>query len=61
VQNQEREPEQPERVLRAQVAVPFVDLQLLGEAVDGERRQVARGGVDVAQVVARVPADRCGC
>src|SRR5215211_6824628 len=55
VEDEEREPEDRERVLGPQLpSLVEEDVELLGEAVDNQGRQLARLWVDVAQVVARV-------
>ena len=54
VQHQEREAEHPEGVLGPQLIAVDVDVQLLGEAVHGQRREFPGDGIDVGQVVAGV-------
>ena len=54
VEDQERQPEHPEGVFGLQLAGDGVDVQLLGEAGDGEGGHVPGVGVDGGQVVARV-------
>ncbi len=58
MEDQDREPEDPERVLGPQLTavdvVVDVDVELLGEALDGQGGEVAGGRVDVGQVMAGV-------
>ena len=54
VEDEEREPEDPEGVLGAQFVVLDVHVELFGEAMDRQGRELSGGGVDVGQVVARV-------
>src|SRR3954471_9183357 len=51
VQGQERDAEDPERMLGAQLAALDEDVELLGEAGDRQRGQLVRGLVDVGEVV----------
>ena len=51
MQDQEREAEDPERVLGPQVAVLDEHVELLREALHGQCGQLVRVGVDVGQVV----------
>src|SRR6266545_7147470 len=51
VEHQEGEPEDPEGMFGAQFVV-LDDVELLGEAWRGQRRQLPGVGVDVGQVVA---------
>jgi hypothetical protein len=52
VEQQEREPEDPEGMLGPQFVVLDVDVELLGEALHRQRRQLPGGRVDGGQVVA---------
>jgi hypothetical protein len=58
VEDEEREPEDPEGVLGAQFIVLDVDVELFGEAMDGQGCERSGGGVDVGQVVG--DRGRCG-
>ena len=54
VEDQEREAEHAERVLGPELPVVDVDVELLGEAMDGQRGQLPGVGVDEREVVAGV-------
>jgi len=54
VQHEEWEPEDRERVVGPQVAILDVDVELFGEAMNLERRELAGAGLDVGEVVVRV-------
>ena len=54
VEDEQRQPEDPEGVLGAQFVVLDVYVELFGEAMDREGRERSGRGVDVGQVVARV-------
>src|SRR6516164_4654645 len=52
VEHEERQPEDREGVLGAQFAVLDVDVELFGEAADGQYGELLGGRVDVSEVVA---------
>ena len=54
MEDEERQPEDPEGVLGAQLVVLDVHVELFGEAMDRQSRELSGGGIDVGQVVARV-------
>ena len=54
MQHQEREPVEGERVVGSKLAALGEDVELLGEAVHGQRGELAGFGIDVGQVVAGV-------
>ena len=54
MQHEERQPEQREGVLGAQLVLVDVHRELLSEPVDRQRGQFAGVGVDIRQVVAGV-------
>ena len=51
MQHQERKPEHPEGMFGAQLVALDVDVEMLGEPVDRERRELPARRVDVGQVV----------
>src|SRR5262249_14363032 len=52
VEDEEGQPEDGEGVLGPQLAVVCVDVELFGEALDRQHREVPGGWVDVGEVVA---------
>jgi hypothetical protein len=52
MQDEEGQPEDGEGVLGSQLAVLHVDVELFGEAMDGQHREIPGGLVDVGEVVA---------